>query len=203
MFSTFKEYLAESKKTYGFRVKIAGDIPKQFESNLKSALAAYDCTKVHGVSRTPIQESPLDFPEVKNMEVHTFDIDCNYPTTSPMIRDIIGEKLKISQSLIKVRTPGEQREIEMNQAFMQVPGEGDSLLEKEYDKDAEGQKLVGEAHVSSFLKELSKISADRKAQIVKTEATEKTDKSEPDFEVKKSSSALKGLTGNPDPRKGK
>ena len=139
------------------------------------------------------------------MEVHTFDVDCEYPTTSPMLRDIISEKLKISQSLIRVRTPGEQRELELNQEHMKTPGNGESLLEKDYDKNDEGQKLVGETHVSNFLKELDKINAERKAKIVKHEGKEEGGMSDPVFEEPKdgNKSPLKGLTGNPDPRKGK
>ena len=33
---SFKEYLTESKKTYEFKVKIAGNIPKDFATNLKA-----------------------------------------------------------------------------------------------------------------------------------------------------------------------
>ena len=30
---TFREYLAESKKTYPFKVRVAGDLPENFEKN--------------------------------------------------------------------------------------------------------------------------------------------------------------------------
>lgn len=203
--SSFKTYLAESKKTYGFRVKIAGDLPDSCEKRMKECLAKYDCSSVKSVGRTPIQESPLDFPTLKNMEVHTFDVDCNYPSTSPAIRDHLSEILGIAQSCIRVRTPMEQAEIEMNQEYMKKPdGEG-ALLEKDYEKNDDGQKLVGETHVSSFLKELDKINAERKASIVKHEGKEEGGMSDPEFEEPKDSnkSPLKGQTGNPDPRKGK
>lgn len=205
MFPSFKDYLTESKKNYGFRVKIAGSIPEKCESRMKECLAKYDCTKVKSVSRTPIQESPLDFPTLKNLEVHTFDVDCNYPTTSPALRDHISEVLGIPQSCIRVRNPQEQAELELNQEHMKLPGEGESLLEKDYEANAEGQKLVGNAHVSNFLKELDKLNADRKAKIVKHEGKEEGGMSDPEFEEPKdgTKSTLKGQTGNPDPRKGK
>jgi hypothetical protein len=34
----FKEYLAESKKVYNFKVKVAGELPESFQENLKTAL---------------------------------------------------------------------------------------------------------------------------------------------------------------------
>ena len=38
---TFKEYLAESKKVYPFKIKVAGDLPGGFEAKLKQQLFVY------------------------------------------------------------------------------------------------------------------------------------------------------------------
>ena len=35
---TFKEYLAESKKVYSFKVKVAGELPEKFQETLKTHL---------------------------------------------------------------------------------------------------------------------------------------------------------------------
>ena len=35
---TFKEYLVENKKVYNFKIKIAGELPENFEKNLKEKL---------------------------------------------------------------------------------------------------------------------------------------------------------------------
>ena len=67
---TFREYLAESKKTYPFKVRVAGDLPENFEKNFKECLGATNPTIVEK-SKTPIQASPIDFPELSNVEVHT------------------------------------------------------------------------------------------------------------------------------------
>ena len=202
--TSFKEYLAESKKTYPFRVKVAGEIQKDLASRVKEALAKYDCKKVGASKRTPIQETHIDFPELKNIEVNTFEIELNYPTTSFVLRNELSEKLNISQALIKVRNPVEEAEAEMNHAHMLAPGQGESLLEKDYETNADGQKIVGQDHVTSFLKELNKINADRKADITKTEAKEKVNKTDPDFETPKDSNKSPlGAVKNPDPRQGK
>jgi hypothetical protein len=204
MLSSFKQYLAENKKTYSFKVKIAGDIPKKCESTMKDCLAKLDCTTVKSVSRTPITESPLEFPEVKNVEVHTFELDCNYPSTSPQVLISIAEALGIPQSMIRVRTPMEEHELVINQAYMKKPDGTNSLLEKDYEKNADGQKLVGDAHVSNFLKELDKINAERKAKIVKHEGKEEGGMSDPEFEEPTDSNKSPlGTIKNPDPRKGK
>ena len=202
--TSFKKYLAESKKTYPFRVKIAGPIQKDLTSRVKEALAKYDCGKVSAAKRTPIQETHMDFPELKNVEVNTFEIELNYPTTSFVLRNDLCEKLNISQALLKVRNPMEEAEAELNHAHMLAPGQGESLLEKDYETNADGQKLVGQDHVTSFLKELNKINSDRKANITKTEAKEKVESTTTEFETPKEGrkSPLGGIK-NPDPRQGK
>ena len=38
---SFKEYLTESKKTYDFRIKIAGDLPEGADKMMKTALEKF------------------------------------------------------------------------------------------------------------------------------------------------------------------
>jgi hypothetical protein len=159
---TFKDYLTESKKTYSFRVKVCGDMPKDATNLIKDALAKYDPCKVGSAKRTPIQGNPIDFPGKKNMSVSIFDIEVNYPAISPTIAAALSNCLSCSMDCIIVRTPAEEAETVLNQAHMAAPGNGDAVLTKDYENNDEGQKVVGQAHVSNFLKELGKLSADRK-----------------------------------------
>ena len=39
---TFKEYLAEAVKTYMARIKVAGELPENFETNLKNYMTKYE-----------------------------------------------------------------------------------------------------------------------------------------------------------------
>ena len=162
MFNTFKNYLTESKKTYAFKVKVCGDVSKDAATRMKTALAEFEPCKIGSGKRTPIQETPIDFPEKKNVEVTTFDVELNYPTISPAIRRAVAHCLAVSEDCVKVRTPAEELEIAMNMEHMKVPGKGESLLTKDYENNDEGQKVVGQAHIGSFLKELQKTSADLK-----------------------------------------
>ena len=50
----FKEYITESTKVYPFKVKIAGDIPENFEKNMKSALSKFSVESMSKGKRTPI-----------------------------------------------------------------------------------------------------------------------------------------------------
>ncbi len=159
---SFKTYLEESKQVYEYKVKIAGDCPKDCAKQMKIALEKYGCTSCSAGKRTPIQESPLDFPDQKFSEVNIFDIKVTYPTTAAVLREYIAEQLKINSSRIRVRTPFDIREEEINLSGLNAK-KGESLLEKDYEKDEAGQKMVGEKHLMSFLKGLKKSDVDIKA----------------------------------------
>ena len=64
--STFKHYLAESTKSYDYKIKIAGE-PKDIDKNaLESALQKFDLASMSAGKSTPIMTMPLDFPRLSN-----------------------------------------------------------------------------------------------------------------------------------------
>lgn len=150
---SFKEYLTESKKVYEFKVKIAGDCPKDCAKKIKEALAQYSVASCSGGKSTPIQESNVDFPEIKNIGMTVFDVCTNYPATSLQIRDAVSASLKKTLSEIKVRNLAEEKEMEINAEHAEKSGE--ALLGKDYEKGGD-QEAVGTARTENFLKELSK-----------------------------------------------
>jgi len=150
---SFKEYLIESKQTYDFKIKIAGECPEKCAEDIKAALSQYDVESVSKGTRTPIQESHYDFPEEKNIEVTVYEVCLNYPATSEQIRAAVASKISKTESQIKVRNPEEEAECILNHANDEASGE--ALLEKPLE-EIDGQTLVGDKHVMSLLKELSK-----------------------------------------------
>lgn len=151
---SFKEYLTESKKVYEFKIKLAGDF-KDAAQKIKLALAQYDVASVSAGSRLPIAEQHSDFPEYKNVNVTIFDVALNYPTNAPRVRAAVANGLNCSENAVKIRSFAEQQEDEINHAHDNLSGE--SLLEKDYPAEGEGQGLVGETQKMALLKELSKV----------------------------------------------
>lgn len=151
---SFKEYLTESKKVYEFKVKLAGDYEKAGDL-IKSALAQYKVEKCSAGKRLPIAETHSDFPGIKNTNVTIFDVCTSYPTNSETVRALVADKCGCSLDAIKVRTPLEEAEIALNHANDEKTGE--ALLNKDYEANSEGQKVVGDKHAMSLIKELSKI----------------------------------------------
>ena len=151
---SFKEYLTESKKIYEFKIKIAGDLPEGFENAVKSGLDKFDVQSISKPKRTPIQESPIDFPNVKFSEISVFDVVLNYPTTSQVVKEALAQAIRVSESKILVRTLGEEAEASMNAQFMAAPDGKGALLGTDYEA-SNNQDLVGEKRVMSFLKDLN------------------------------------------------
>jgi len=152
--SLLKQYISESVKTYKFKIKIAGDLREDTMEKMTAAMKKYDCDGIGKGKRTPIQETPLDFPEMKNTHVTIFDIECRYPVTSHVLTQYLSEKLSMSASCIRVRNPGEEAEIELNSLALGHKSSTEALLNQPYE-NSNNQNLVGDKRNIDFLKELS------------------------------------------------
>lgn len=151
---SFTDYLTESKKTYEFKVKIAGDISKEFEGNLKTAMERFSVVKLSKGKRAPITETPLDFPELKNVSVTNFDVEVNYPTTTQVLENYISQVCGCSLSNIRVRTASQAAE-----DFQETQNrkEAEKPLIGQCDPPPSNhQDMMGDKQISSFLKDLSK-----------------------------------------------
>jgi hypothetical protein len=150
---SYKEYLMESKKTYDFKIKIAGDCPKDCAAKIKEALASFKVESCSNGKTTPITEKQIDFPQLENVGVTIFDVCLSYPTTSIQVREAVANKLNMVPANIRVRNDHEEEELALNHEHDELSGE--ALLEKDLE-EVDGQDLVGGRHVMSMLKELSK-----------------------------------------------
>lgn len=148
---SFAEYLTESKKTYEFKIKIAGDLSEGFSSELQSAMEKFAVVKMGKGKRTPIQEVPLDFPTLKNSHVTVFDLEISYPTTPQVLETYICQVCGCPAGNVVVRTanaPSEEYQKQLEEKTENILGEPETATE-------EGQALVGEKHISSFLKDIA------------------------------------------------
>jgi len=149
---TFKEYLFESKKTYSFKIKVAGDLPESFQDNLKTSLDRCGVMKLSKIGSSPIQALPLDFPTKKNCEVHVFEVICEYPITAPEIAEDV-KSIGIDDDCFRVRGSDEPYEEEVVQEVTKIN-------HKDY---------FGDDFNKGFLKDLSKTAKQRQKDGVQTE----------------------------------
>jgi hypothetical protein len=162
--TTFKQYLAESKKQYPFRVKIAGQFSTEQESSMKSALGKYTVAEFKKVTTTPVQELPLDFPQLKNCEVSIYEVTLDYPSTQQELTEYLSTELGVSKHNLVVRRPGEPSEEYQHE---EPKREGALLNDSEY-KEAGNPKFedyYGDKYNSGFVKELNDLlKLERKAR---------------------------------------
>lgn len=105
---TFKEYLAESKKVYDFKIKIAGDFAG--EDKLKQMLERFVISSFKKAGTTPIQALPLDFPKIRNSEVTVYEVALEYPTTPYELHEYISAGIEKGPDYVVVRKPNEPTE---------------------------------------------------------------------------------------------
>ena len=198
--STFTQYLAESSKSYDYKIKVAGVLADDFASKLESALAKFEVAKMSAGKKTPIMTMPLDFPHLSNEEVTIFDVTTNYPASSGVMKEYLSDLLGINASKIVVRKPGEPtEEYQDNMQVAQKSEYANKLMDIEY-KDAPKVKPE-EFHSTqanmSLLKELLK---DREANKDQPKEKENIQSKEEKGSPSPIKAAHKGaVKGNPDP----
>ncbi len=151
---SFTQYLTESKKTYAFKVKVAGDLAEDFNDKLKGALEKFAIVNMSKGKRTPIQDAPLDFPAMKNTNVTIYDLEITYPTTIEVLENYISQTVSYPLHCVKVVSANAPSE-EYEKQLKEKAEAGEPLLQTEELESESGQEMVGEKRISSFLKDLA------------------------------------------------
>jgi hypothetical protein len=196
--STFQHYLTESAKSYDYKIKVAGEIDKDFTTKMETALAKFEVAKLSAGKKTPIQTLPLDFPALSNESVTIFDVTTNYPASAREMKEYLGVHLNVPQTHIVVRKPGEPTEEYQEQ--MQVATQSEyknKLMDIEYKDSPEvnAEEFHSSKANMSLLKELLK---DR-------EENKDTPKEKENITTKEDESAMsplsKSTNPHPDPKR--
>ena len=200
--STFTHYLAESTKSYDYKIKIAGEAKDIDKNALESALQKFDLASMSAGKSTPIMTMPLDFPRLSNESVTIFDVTTNYPESTRVMQEYLSDILRIPATHIVVRKPGEPTEEYQNDMQVAKKSEYASKLQDIEMKDA--PKVNAEDYHSTkanmgLLKELLK---DRES---KYEVSKGSDNKVQDTQSKEDAPAESPLTKStnphPDPKR--
>ena len=183
MTKTYKDYLAESfgTKKHEFRVKVAGTFTAEQEDKLKSMMERFKVDNFKKVGVTPIQQFPLDFPQVKNCEVSIYEVTVDYPTTQQELTEYLTQGLAVSKQNLVVRRPGEPSEEYQHE---EPKREGALLNDPDY-KEAGSPKFedyYGDKYNTGFVKELNdilKLQRKERGEVIPTEGTAKYNTDEP------------------------
>jgi hypothetical protein len=201
--STFTQYLAESTKSYDYKIKIVGASKDIDKNALETALQKFDLANMSAGKTTPIMTQPLDFPALSNEQVTIFDVTTNYPTTSREMKEYLSDIMRVPATHIVVRKPNEPSEEYQTQMDVAKKSEYKNKLHDIEYKDA--PKVNAEDFHStkanmSLLKELLK---DREAHALNMEVGKdnKTQEVQSNEEQGTPSPLSKASNPHPDPKR--
>ena len=103
----FQQYLAESERTYNYRIKIVGDVAPDFIKQLEEKLKQFDPVKISRPKSTPVQLKPADFPSHANDSVTSMDVEFRYPAIEPQIKQLAQLLFLDPNRIIMLTTPHE------------------------------------------------------------------------------------------------
>lgn len=150
---SFKAYLTESSRTYDFRVRIAGDLPDDLVSKIKTVLEAYKLVSMTKPKRLPVQETN-EFPNMGPVEVHIMDIVLQYPANDDQVRSLVAERACIQPACVKVTPTNSPYENILDGKEVSNIDGGVVLEEPDMKAEKVDADLVGDARIPSLIKEL-------------------------------------------------
>jgi len=103
----FRQYLAESEKTYNYRIKIVGEVDAGWLKQLEAKCQQFDIVSFGKPKTTPVQLAPQDFPNHKNDSVTSIDVEFRYPAIEPQIKQLAQLLFIDPNRIIMLTTPHE------------------------------------------------------------------------------------------------
>lgn len=148
--NTFLQYyLHERDEPYVYKIKFATDeFTNEQMDKLEMALAKYELKVSEPVRSTPIQEHPLDFPNITNTRVHTTNVTLTYPASGDALRLAASEYTGVPIAAVAVYPVGDPREQYTQDAIAEdeeyTPRLGSDLEEGEDASGLYGKELTDE-----------------------------------------------------------
>jgi hypothetical protein len=158
----FVKYLAESERTYNYRIKVVGDVPEGFFKQLEEKLAQFDIVKMSKPKSTPVRKQIPDFPAFPNQPMSIVDVEFKYPAVEPQIKQL-AQLAGLDPNRIVMNTEGyeESLDIESNKIQDQnkdllddptypAPDAEQRALSKDYSTGPYDHAVLKNAYRSNF-----------------------------------------------------
>jgi hypothetical protein len=158
----FAHYLAESERTYDYRIKICGKVSSEDIRGLKQKLDQFDPVKIGSEKSTPVQKILTDFPNFKNDSVTMFDVSFKYPAIEPQIKQL-AQLLGIDPNRVVMQTQAhvdglikeidqveEQNKDLLTDTDYPAPDAEQKALSKDYSTGPYDHEVLKNAYRSNF-----------------------------------------------------
>ena len=158
----FAKYLAESEKTYSYRIKIVGDVPAGFVKELEKKCSQFDVVKMGNIKTTPVRKHIPDFPAFPNQSLNIVDVEFRYPAIEPQIKQL-AQLLDLDPNRIVMNTVAyedslndENKKIEddnqdlLKDTDLPAPDQMQKNLKKDYSAEPHDHVVLKNAYRSDF-----------------------------------------------------
>jgi len=143
----FLQYLTETQKVYEYKIKLANIDPKDHMDRIKTMLAAYVVDTVSAPKHLPIMENNIDFPSMRNADIHVIEVSLKYPVTETQLRMLIAETVSVPLNQVFVVPAGHPEELWRNgEGELKQYVQGDAELIKPYPNASAEQTDAGKAY---------------------------------------------------------
>lgn len=144
----FQEYLAESQRTYNYRIKIVGDIEPGMIKALEEKLKQFDPVKISAVKKTPIQLKPADFPAHANESVNSMECEFRYPAIEPQVQQI-ARLLGLDENRIRLLTSAHEESLDVEREKIADENK-DLLTDTDYPAPDREQKALSKDYSAPY-----------------------------------------------------
>jgi hypothetical protein len=158
----FARYLAESERTYNYRIKVVGDVPSGFFKELKDKCAQFDVVKMSEPKSTPVRKVIPDFPAFPNQSMNIVDVEFKYPAIEPQIKQL-AQILGLDPNRIVMNTDGYENSLNVENTKIEdqnkdllddptypAPDAEQRALSKDYATGPYDHAVVKNAYRTSF-----------------------------------------------------
>ena len=158
----FARYLAESEKTYSYRIKIVGDVPAGFVKELEKKCSQFDVVKMGNLKSTPVRKVVPDFPAFPNQPLNIVDVEFRYPAIEPQLKQL-AQLLGLDPNRIVMNTTPYEDSLDSENTKIQdqnqdllkdtdypAPDQMQKNLKKDYSAEPHDHVVLKNAYRSDF-----------------------------------------------------
>jgi hypothetical protein len=158
----FARYLAESEKTYSYRIKIVGDVPAGFAKELEKKCSQFDVVKMGDMKSTPVRKNIPDFPAFPNQSLNIIDAEFRYPAIEPQIKQL-AQLLGLDPNRVVMNTTPYEESLNSENAKIEdenqdlltdtdypAPDRQQKDLKKDYGAESHDHVVLKNAYRSDF-----------------------------------------------------
>ena len=165
---SFYHYLAESAKSYDYRIKSIRPITADTISVIERALFKYEIKDIKKPKKLMAQKTPLDFSSFPMAEVWILDITTGIPASSYVLAVTLRGVLNMPEDELVVRGSNEPLELEAEQ--IEEIHKDDQLAKLDdpfYDTEDQPTEIAyGDAYNKNLLNYLAQVKANGDAKTV-------------------------------------